>query len=229
MRLQRRFMAVFLSMLLLCMMGMTVYAHDVPDDSRTGTVSITMVYEEKAVPGGTMTFYRVGEIREDDGNYSFILSSDFIGSGADLSEPSKPELADKLARYAEEQNFAGVTEKIGNDGKVIFTGVETGLYLMVQHEAADGYNKVSPFLISIPMSENGTYIYDVDASPKMELKKVLEQTPSKPSMPSQPAGPTLPQTGQLNWPIPMLAVSGLLMFSIGWLLRFGKKRGSYEK
>jgi hypothetical protein len=34
----------------------------------------------------------------------------------------------------------------------------------------------------------------------------------------------LPQTGQLNWPIPVLVILGLAMFSVGWNLRFGKRR-----
>ena len=34
----------------------------------------------------------------------------------------------------------------------------------------------------------------------------------------------LADTGQLNWPIPVLAISGLILFSIGWaVLNFGKK------
>lgn len=34
----------------------------------------------------------------------------------------------------------------------------------------------------------------------------------------------LVQTGQLNWPVPVCAISGLLIFSIGWaVLNFGKK------
>lgn len=45
---------------------------------------------------------------------------------------------------------------------------------------------------------------------------------------TQPSGgepdDELADTGQLNWPIPVLAISGLLLFSIGWaVLNFGKK------
>jgi LPXTG-motif cell wall-anchored protein len=31
--------------------------------------------------------------------------------------------------------------------------------------------------------------------------------------------PTLPQTGQLWWPLPLLAIAGLLLFGIGWSIR----------
>ena len=82
---------------------------------------------------------------------------------------------------------------------------------------------MEPFLVSVPMEENGSYIYDVDASPKVELAK-LPVEPSKPEQPELPGGSKLPQTGQLNWLIPLLVVSGLCLLSAGWLLLFGKRK-----
>ena len=96
------------------------------------------------------------------------------------------------------------------------------MYLLVQNQAAEGYQAAAPFLVSVPMNEDGTYIYDVDASPKVELTKAPQPTPT-------PKPPTLAQTGQLNWPVPVLAIIGLCLFSLGWLLRFGRKKDGYEK
>ena len=28
---------------------------------------------------------------------------------------------------------------------------------------------------------------------------------------------TLPQTGMLNWPVPVMSVGGILLFSLGWI------------
>lgn len=39
-------------------------------------------------------------------------------------------------------------------------------------------------------------------------------------VPLAPLVVTLPQTGQLNWPVPVMAVSGLVLFAIGWYLAF---------
>lgn len=36
--------------------------------------------------------------------------------------------------------------------------------------------------------------------------------------------PALPYTGQLNWPIPLLAIGGLVLFAVGWVLAFGKRK-----
>lgn len=40
---------------------------------------------------------------------------------------------------------------------------------------------------------------------------------------SSSSGNKLPQTGQLDWPIPWMAVSGMVLFTFGWWLCFGRK------
>ena len=55
-----------------------------------------------------------------------------------------------------------------------------------------------------------------------------EPTSPKPTQP-QPDEPKLPQTGQLNWPVPIFVVSGMTLFVIGWILRFGRKKEQYEE
>ena len=47
-------------------------------------------------------------------------------------------------------------------------------------------------------------------------------TPDTPTEPVKPKDPVLPQTGQLNWPVPVMCISGLMLISIGILLR-GRK------
>lgn len=42
-------------------------------------------------------------------------------------------------------------------------------------------------------------------------------SPDNPVLPGHPDHPVLPQTGQLNWPIPVMAVSGMLLFAYGWV------------
>ena len=72
--------------------------------------------------------------------------------------------------------------------------------------------------------EDGQYRYDVTAAIKSELEREPETT-VPPS--TQPEDPKLPQTGQLNWPVPVLAAAGLGLFTLGLILR--KKEEPYEK
>lgn len=51
--------------------------------------------------------------------------------------------------------------------------------------------------------------------PTITAKKT-SKTPTASTVPTLPQTPRLPQTGQLNWPIPLLALAGLTLFVWGW-------------
>ncbi|MBQ9165603.1 MAG: hypothetical protein IJX71_01540 [Oscillospiraceae bacterium] len=227
---QRRILSLLIAVWLLCGLSLTAFAHDVPDLTREGTIEVTMKKGDTTVPGCTLTAIRVGDILEDDGNYSFGLSEAFAQSGLSLEDVQSAELASDLAQYAKKHSVKGITKEINDDGQVTF-GVELGLYLLVQNEAAEGYCEISPFLIGVPNMEDGVYVYEVDASPKVNLipeeKEPDKPTTDKPST-DKPKDETLPQTGQLNWPVPLLAVSGLGLFLAGWAMRFKGRKDGYE-
>lgn len=244
MRIRRKKNSMIVSLLLMCMMlcmaAAPVYAHDVPDLNRSGSVSITMHSGDEAVAGGSLICYRAGDVSENKGIYEFRLSVDFADSRVSLDDISDSDTALKLSQWAEKEIIEGTVQKIDGSGHVVFSDLKPGLYLMVQDEAADGYYKAVPFLVSVPMNENGIYIYDVEASPKVELEKkpepgtpenpetpVTPVTPTEPTAPTEPVKPhepTLPQTGQLNWPVPVMCISGLVLLAIGFLLRNSKKK-----
>ncbi len=201
--------------LLLSVLPLSAWAHQVPDVNRTGSISVTMTHDKKPVSGGTLTIYRVADVVESDGNYSFAYTPTFSGCTADLADPAAPAVAEKLADFVKKHSLAGTTKTIGTDGKVTFTGLKTGLYILIQKTPASGFNAVKPFVIGIPNNDNGNYVYDVDASPKI----ALETAPTKPSTETTIPDETIPQTGQTNWPVPVLLVTGLLFVAGGWYMR----------
>ena len=68
--------------------------------------------------------------------------------------------------------------EISDLGLAEFGDLEVGLYLVVQTTAAENYNVVNPFLVSVPIQENGKYVYDVDALPKVGT--ATKKTPDTP-------------------------------------------------
>lgn len=218
----RRWISILAVLAVLSCLPMAASAHDVPEAGRKGSVTVSFGYGGKPVPGGTLTLYRVGAVSEENGNYGFIPTGVFVQWNGSLNNLDSAEQSRKtavsLADFAERLPARGTTKTIGRDGKVTFSGLEQGLYLLVQKKAADGYRKATPFLVSVPFYQDGSYVYAVDASMKTELERC-----SKPVNPPRNCLLKLPQTGQLNWPIPALAVLGLMVFSFGWTLRFGKK------
>ncbi len=229
----RKIEALIFALLLVFGISVTSYAHDIPQMDKKGSISISMQLEGKAVGGGSLTIYRVGEIKEEDGNYSFVPAGDFVNCKESFEKEKieSPELAAKLAKYSSDKKISGQTNKIGTDGKITFSDLEVGLYLFVQNEAANGCEKAAPFLVSMPYMEDGEYKYEVDASPKVELKKDSSSTTRKPDATTKADKDNpgkLPQTGQLKWPVPILAVAGLSFFMVGWILYFGKRKKNEE-
>lgn len=212
----KKLAALLPALALLCSLSLTAYALDVPDLSRTGTITVNMTYGGSAVTGGTLTAYRVGEVVENDGDYSFGKTgamADFTGSFDDLDFES---LAKDAAAFVEKNNVSAYAAANNTDGAVTFADLEPGLYLIVQTTACDGYDAVSPFLVSVPANEDGVYVYDIDATPKMGTLTEAAASPAPTPTPAAPTSPTLPQTGQLNWPVPVMAVLGLLLATLGW-------------
>lgn len=62
---------------------------------------------------------------------------------------------------------------------------------------------------------------DSPVAPGNPDNPVAPGNPDNPALAGRPDGAVmsgLPQTGQLNWPVPVLAVSGVLLFAAGWVL-----------
>lgn len=287
--LRRRFAALLLMLCLLAAGALPALATsvnirlvDASGNPATGTIRVALYdsAKDKALSGGQLTLYRVAEVKRKNGDLSFEYCGDFYGCGIALGDLTDSTLADQLLEYMP-QGARGTTKTVDADGNAAFENLELGLYLIVQSKASNGYAPIKPFLVSLPMAENGKWNYEVDASPKVGgYTPVNPDTPpvpptpvpDKPGTPEQPTEPTnpdtpknpdgpdspvspgspdspvapgnpdnpaapgnpdnpalagrpdgavmngLPQTGQLNWPVPVLAVSGVLLFAAGWVL-----------
>lgn len=271
---RKRLAAVLAALTLLVWCAAPAFALEVVDLSRTGSIKVSLYDSEtsEAVGGGTLTLYRVAKVRKDNANLSFVYTNGFEDCGVELGDLSEGELAGRLAEKIA-ATAESTTVEISDLGAAEFGDLEVGLYLIVQTTAAENYNVINPFLVSVPIQENGSYVYDVDALPKVgtAAKKTPEppdtpdtpDTPDKPDEenPNTPAAPGpdnpdgwvlgahgekiylnpeapspdnpnghvmgahgLPQTGQLNWPIPVLAVTGVVLVAAGIKLKKGTRK-----
>lgn len=211
-----RFTAGILLLALLLVFVQTAFAASpAPDLTKKGSITLTLRDgSKKAVPGGEMTLCQVAAITEENGGLSYAWVNGFEDCGLSPDNPDDAALARQLEQKRTDHTNQ-TTLTIGADGTVLFSELSPGLYLLVQTKAASGYNPVSSFLVSVPMQSDGTYIYEVNASPKVET---VSQTPQTPKKTDTPRPSVLPKTGQLNWPVPILTVGGLLLFALGWSL-----------
>lgn len=259
---RKRLAAVLAALTLLVWCAAPAFALEVVDLSRTGSIKVSLYDSEtsEAVGGGTLTLYRVAKVQKDNANLSFVYTNGFEDCGVELGDLSEGELAGRLAEKIA-ATAESTTVEISDFGAAEFGDLEVGLYLVVQATAAENYNVINPFLVSVPIQENGSYVYDVDALPKVGT--AAKKTPDKPDEenPNTPAAPGpdnpdgwvlgangekiylnpeapspdnpnghvmgahgLPQTGQLNWPIPVLAVTGVVLVAAGIKLKKGTRK-----
>lgn len=215
---------IFLLLLPLLVFGICtqVYAAQKPDADKQCSITFLLEFDSTPLEGGKLTLYRVGEI-SPDGN-QFVLVEPLLLDGPDLDNLEDPSLAKTLNELAVEHNLPSYKASVV-DGKAVFSDLKTGVYVVCQLNGEEtlGYAAINPFLISLPQWQNDAYIYDMTASPKVPLQpSATEPTQPHPTEPDDT--PDLPQTGQLNWPVPLMAILGLVLFGIGWILFFGSKR-----
>ena len=221
---KNRMLSALLALIL--MSALIVHAsavHPVPDLSQNGSLTFEMGLDGTALDNGNLNLYKVGEIAEDDGNYFFQLMDEReIKKESQIDE----NLAKEMLTLAKEMSLTKLTAPI-EEGSAEFADLPVGLYVVWQDEkdATKGLFPIQPFLISVPRFQNGTYELDVLAKPK----NAPETIPPESTEPPPPPPPKLPQTGQLNWPVPVMALTGTMLFVMGWILCMSRKRISNEK
>ena len=153
-----------------------------------------------------------------------------------------------LERWAEEKEIAPLAQQnTDSSGSVSFTSLAQGLYLVggVTHQQGSHRYQSAPCLISLPSWDGSTGVWELNATafPKFERRGTSggdsTPTPTEPDTPTPPdpedqpvdpveppdtpptppVGPEkLPQTGQLKWPVPVLAALGMLLLLAGSIL-----------
>lgn len=204
-----------------------VYAADnLPDLSKKGSISIMLQDKKnhKVMSDGEMTLYQVADVVLKDGELSYQYVNGFENCGIELGNLDDSALAEKLENRLS-KTAVGTTQAVDANGTVKYSDLSAGLYLFVQTGESKTYEKISSFIVSMPLNMNGSWVYDVDASPKVETitdrtpdTEETSDVPPETEKPDHP-GKKLPQTGQLKWPIPVLSIAGVVIFSIGWMMR----------
>ena len=208
----RKITVLLLALLLVASLCFTVSAHDVPVERDDCTIEIRIRYNGENVDGGTLTVIKVGYVDEEDGNYFFSR----VGDDALLEDVASADAVAALKKYYADNKGSISFETQTADAKegiCQFSGLSTGLYLVIQETPVPGFSALNASLVSVPQLVDGVYEYNISVAIKSELKR---EDPTDPT-PTAPTVPDLPQTGQLNWPIVVMSVVGMLMFLLGWV------------
>lgn len=211
--------------MILCITVTSAFAAEDIDDTRLGSIEITVKYENTALTDGTITLYRICDICKDDsGNYVYVLTEELSSYPISAEQVTDLSALKELVKHIEKNNIKGMKKEINEQGTVMFENLETGLYLIIQEDHSTGFMPMNPFVISLPMEGNGKYVYDVECEPKSSLQRDEEETTS-PEPTTKPNVEELPLTGLTQWPIPVMIATGFMMIVIGaCMVSSSKKR-----
>lgn len=214
------------------------------DSQRPVSLEIEYKYGEKALSGALFDIYYVASVDA----YGKVTTNDiFLAFDSEIQKKDEQmweSLIGKLEQYVVDNNVVPYDYgKTDENGGLVFpnnTGeLEKGIYLVVGHDLMKEYDKYGTpsFLISLPTAdENGNWIYEVVAEPKVEYTPNFyfeippELNPGYGNDLDEDDEPELnddterlPQTGQLWWPVPILLSLGISFIVIGLFFNKGKR------
>lgn len=173
----------------------------------------------------------------------------------DLSEANvgEREKAAAVQTFADQNKIRGTSRTTDTNGQVKYSELDLGVYLIQNYPVTENKESIRPFLVTVPRYLNGRYVYEVDATSKPEAADIGggggdEPEDDKPKdddddepkggggggtpsgggggTPGGGGGSKLPQTGQLWWPVPVLALAGLVLVIFGLVRRKSGKKSS---
>ena len=219
----RVLLAVFAAVLALSLRGPAVQAANAKDPE-DGSITLLLGegadHRQNPLRGGVIALYRVASVHIGDERYYDAGQGQFAGSGklSGLRAITQSELdrqnaalAEALAGEAKSGGIRPLSTAAVTDGKVYFSGLSVGLYLVTQLEDSEGGRRMNAFLISIPDAGGAR---ELVAAPKPGF-----YTPTEAPSPTPAPPPEIPQTGQLWWPVPVLAILGFGLLAFGFALR----------
>lgn len=236
-------------MIMISLFLLPIQADVLADAPVSTSGSITIIAKNpdgKASEGAGFTVLKIADLRYVNGQAAYNPTEAFSRYYGDLPSDMTAEenqtTAASLVKYMDDSQITGDIFLTDSEGSVCVERLSIGLYLIRQTISVPGYQDISPFLVSLPMTSDDGLSTEYDI---LVMPKITEQTkPNEPTAPAVSGTPTnpgntvtppvstgsasygrhsavlarsrLPQTGLLLWPIVVLSVSGLILIIIGW-------------
>lgn len=229
-QLHKRQSAAGLLLCVLCMFAISVFPVSAAEE---GSLKLHCAFSaengERVLSGDEYAIAKIADASVTDTAVSYATLPRFMDYDCDwaaIAASKRNEKAKALAYYCEKNSLYTDRQTTDANGELRFDRLAIGLYLVARTKtaAANAEYSTDPLLIFIPQYVNGKAEYNVLSKPKFSNRSPAQ--PDNPDSPERPSDETLPQTGQLLWPITALAVIGCFLILGGSALL--KKRETDE-
>jgi len=142
------------------------------DFTRKGSIEIILKdNEDNRVSGVEITLYHIANAVSKDNNLSFENTSQFSNCSLSFDDDNFSSCITS--------DISGVTKVSNEEGIIKYNDLELGLYLVRQENKKEGYSSIKDFLIKVPEIEENEWIYDIIATPKTDIYRLVDITVNK--------------------------------------------------
>ena len=177
-----KYLLTFIMILLVnCNIALANTNDNIVDFSKTGTIEISLNENitETPISGAEINIYQVAIPTSTNHNLAFTYLKDIENCEANLSNLQNQSLPNEISKCINNSNIPSQIKITNEQGIVNFDNLDLGLYLITQTNQVSGYSNITPFLVAIPKEDNNKWIYDIKATPKTEIIKLINLTVEK--------------------------------------------------
>lgn len=153
------------------MLTLTLSVTATANPDKNGSITLNIKDTQTGTPIADMKFrlYFFAKAYEKADGIDFGFVPPYGEANVDLKDLQDSYLPIHLTYFATSHSLEYIEKSTDKKGVVVFENLTPGLYLIVPSQDSEGRCDVSPFVISVPEydHENKQWIYEVDASPKI--------------------------------------------------------------
>ena len=146
--------------------------------NRNGSITLHILDSSTKKPLVDVGFrlYHIASAQELGNGIQYEFIKPYDKANISLNNLQDPYLPVHLTYFATTRSLSYTVKNADETGEIVFNNLDTGLYLIVPVDNFDGYFMPAPFIINIPdfNVDNGTWEYDVIATPKMIISAGMQ-------------------------------------------------------
>lgn len=178
MKMNKKLLTFFLCVIMIfSLLPTSLFAAGSLDTSRPVSLTVAYLNAETPIKKANFRLYHFATLHT---NGDCVLTEAFASSGIEMIEGKNDaawmEVTTALHGYVQLNDIeATASGKTDDNGKVLFTEIPQGLYLVVGDTVKQGNRRYTaePFVISLPTmsAQSGAWTYDLEVNPKFTSKK----------------------------------------------------------
>lgn len=147
------------------------------DFNRKGSITFELTEQEhnEKIADANIEIVKIADARVDlNSNLYYEYVSSLTECNVDIKDVTKIDV-NELASCINDntQRLSSISD---NNGKVSFSNLDLGLYLIRQTNKLNKYTSIDSYLVTLPTIENNDWIYDIYSIPKTEIQKKMDIT-----------------------------------------------------